>query len=461
MRGGRRVTGAQAGTLIVDRKNGAAALRDPPRTEPPALPRPEALSSSRNAAALGSGARRRAWRLARRDPAERTLRTDMGRRSCDHGNTTTRKPAAASFRDLAVQLPTRQDAYSALQNRHMSDPLTCMTTAGHPVDGVLHVGVRADQPLPDYRACGASPCIYVDPEPATHNRLADQFADDPWHIAVAAACSDRSGDVAPGDAGLDAPPVAPESVDDRASALCTIDDLVENHSPRRCPNLLVIDVPGSELHILQGALRTLASVDGVFLSVSEAPLHPGGCTLTEIQIFLIPYGLLPRWLELDRFGRGRAFFSRPAPEAEILPTYGGNVALGKWAAQSSLSEWSRPTMAEEAGQAVNGQITGDCSFHTDIEDNPWWFVDLGQVHTLTELRIYNRPGPYRARARTLKVLTSRDSKTWQKIHDQAGYSFGGVAGRPLRILLEQHPARYIALRLAERTCLHLDEVEIY
>lgn len=333
-----------------------------------------------------------------------------------------------------------------------------MAAAGHPIDGVLHVGVREDAPLPDYRSCGASPCIYVDKSRETCRRLTELFADDPWHIAV---CADRVGDSASSESALEAFFEKHFGVVRQPVVTSTVDELAAKYSARRLPNLLVIDAPGSELGVLRGAVTTLTAVDGVFLSVSEEPLHPGASTFTEIQIHLISYGLLPRWLEIDRHGRGRAFFSRPAAVATVLPTFEGNLALNKSAAQSSLSEWSRPTIAEEAGRGVNGQITGDCSFHTDNENNPWWLVDLGKVKPLKEIRIFNRPGPYRVRARTLKVFITEDAEGWTEVHDQAGYSFGGTSGVPLRIFLEQHRARFIALRLAERTCLHLDEIEVY
>lgn len=342
----------------------------------------------------------------------------------------------------------------------MPDPLACMEAAGHPANGVLHVGGSKQAPLPDYRSSGASPCIYVDPRQEICDQLSRNLADDPWHIVVNAACAERKEDHG---SDCQSYPIS-NVIDNGAKTLLTtrtLDDLVAEHSAHRPPNLLVIDAPEIGLSILRGGGHTLPAVDGVYVFFDGDLRCPSASIFLDIQICLIPFGLLPRWLELDRAGIGQAFFSRAAPEAEVLPTFGGNLALGKWAAQSSLSEWSRPTVVEEAGRAVNGQITGDCSFHTDTEENPWWFVDLGKVRVLNEIRIYNRPGPYRVRARTLKVVCSVDAKNWTEVHDQAGHSFGGIAKVPLRVLLNKHKARYIALRLFERTCLHLDEVEIY
>ena len=342
----------------------------------------------------------------------------------------------------------------------MPDPFACMEAAGHPVDGVLHVGGGKQALLPDYRSSGASPCIYVDPRQEICDQLSRKLADDPWHRVARAVFADRNKDYRAGCAFNSAMEVG-EIAADPPIVTYTLDEIVAEHSPVRPPNLLVIDAPGSELSILRSGARTLTAVDGVYVSFDGDLRHSSSSMFVDIQVCLIPFGLLPTWLELDRLGIGQAFFSRPAPEAVVLPVFGGNLALGKWAAQSSLSEWSRPTVVEEAARGVNGQITGDCSFHTDTEDNPWWFVDLGKVKILNEIRIYNRPGPYRFRARTLKIVSSVDAKNWVEVHDQAGYSFGGIAKVPLRVMLNKHMARYIALRLFERTCLHLDEVEVY
>lgn len=340
----------------------------------------------------------------------------------------------------------------------MPDPLTCMAIAGHPVEGVLHVGVREGQDLPDYRPCGASPCIYVEPMQAVFDRLVEQFHGDPWHIALSTVCSDEAASRAPADTK---PPSTAFDLSVPVPAFSTVDDLIEAFSPRRPPNLLVLDARGAELLVLRGAAGSLPSIEGVYVAVNETRPHPMACELDEIQSFLKRHNLHLRWLDLDGAGVGHAFFSRRRMITSELPTYNGNLALNKAAYQSSLSMWSRADMQAEAGGAINGEISGEYGFHTEIEDNPWWLVDLGEPHHLREIRIYNRVGQVRSRARTLRVITSEDGAEWWEVHDQGGYTFGGADGRPLRVLLDSWPARYVALRLAERAYLHLDEVEIY
>ena len=334
-----------------------------------------------------------------------------------------------------------------------------MAVAGHPVEGVLHVGVPEGHDLPDYRPSGASPCIYVEPVQSVFDRLIEKLEGDPWHTALLATCSDRPTDREP--AGTSSRSAESGLPSLSAVPIYTIDGLIEAYSARRTPNLLVLDARGAELIVLRGAAGALPSVDGIFVAVSEMRSHPLGCTLNEIQTFLQQFGLRPRWIKMDGEGRGQAFFSRPKAKAPDLPVYSGNLALGKAARQSSLSKWSHPDMFVEAGGAISGRITGECGFHTELEDSPWWLVDLGKPHDLQEVRVYNRLGALRSRARTLRILTSEDGTEWWEVHDQAGYSFGGSDGRPLRVPLDACRARYVALRLAERTWLHLDEVEIY
>lgn len=334
-----------------------------------------------------------------------------------------------------------------------------MASACHPVEGVLHVGVRAGNDLPDYRSSGASPCIYVEPVQATFERLEKQFEDDPWHIALSAVCSDKT--VSSGSTERERKSVGDASSNLSSAPIYTVDSLTKKFSSRRPPNLLVLDARGAELIVLNGANETLPSVDGVFLAVSETRPHPLACALGDIQSFHKCFDLRLRWLDLDGDGRGYAFFSRPRMIEQALPTYGGNLALGKFAHQSSLSQWSRSEMLAEAKGAINGQITGAFGFHTDLEDAAWWLIDLGGPHPLHEIRIYNRLGEVRSRARTLRIVTSEDGEEWWEVHDQAGYTFGGADGRPLRVPLDPCCARYVALRLAERSYFHLDEVEIY
>jgi FkbM family methyltransferase len=358
----------------------------------------------------------------------------------------------------------------------MLDQIAAMKAAFLPIENILHVGASEGQERFDYQSIGVSPCFYVEPIPNVYEILERNLRNIPGHHAIKAVCSDREGEIVQFkiasnggqsssflDFGTHAklyPAISYEAVESMVTT--TIDRLVETYSPRKVPNLWVIDTQGADLHVLQGAKRSLCSVDGVFVEASLRPLYEGGCCLKELTDFLEPYGLLLHWLSLDENGNGDAFFRREKVEPEPLPTYRGNLALNKSATQSSWTEWSDNFLAARGpGGGVNGHISGYFGFHTDEEDRPWWQVDLESQHNLNEIRIYNRVDSGRERARTLQVLLSNDGQEWRCVHDQAGYTFGGKDGRPLRVFLGDEVARYVRLQLNERNFMHLDEVEIY
>jgi hypothetical protein len=140
-----------------------------------------------------------------------------------------------------------------------------------------------------------------------------------------------------------------------------------------------------------------------------------------------------------------------------------NIARGKRATQSSLSAFST---AEGAAGGINGEKTGRFGFHTALEPNPWWSVDLGAPYEISEILIFNRVDTCAERSRTLEASVSLNGTAWTTVYRHAGrLPFGGVTwldGRPpLLITLENCRARYVKLECTEATCFHLDEIEIY
>ncbi len=119
-------------------------------------------------------------------------------------------------------------------------------------------------------------------------------------------------------------------------------------------------------------------------------------------------GPLQHYLDI---GRLRGYQPNARPRKTTLP----NLALGKRAWQSSLSSWSRGrSIEEDAKGAVDGNRHKDYGFHTNVEDNPWWVVDLGAPMAVREIHIYNRRGAESVmrRACPLLVETSLDGHSW-------------------------------------------------
>jgi len=71
--------------------------------------------------------------------------------------------------------------------------------------------------------------------------------------------------------------------------------------------------------------------------------------------------------------------------------------------------------ASDASGAVDGVKNGRYGFHTNMEPNPWWQVDLGARQPIGKIVIYNRldyaPGLHNADY--LVILSSDDGKVWR------------------------------------------------
>ena len=144
----------------------------------------------------------------------------------------------------------------------------------------------------------------------------------------------------------------------------------------------------------------------------------------------------------------------------------GNLCEGKSATQSSLSDYSiGRTIAEDACGAINGRIDGQMKFHTDLEDSPWWQVDLGALFGVTAIRIYNRVDVPEVMARSshLAIEVGLRGDDWVEIYRREDDApFGGVDGHPLIFTpLIPVPGRFVRVRLLRRGYLHLDQVEVF
>jgi len=128
-----------------------------------------------------------------------------------------------------------------------------------------------------------------------------------------------------------------------------------------------------------------------------------------------------------------------------------NLARGKPAQQSSTYSGQYP-----ASNGVDGRQDNGSMFHTGIESNPWWQVDLRGNYALSYIMLYNRTDCCTERERTVQVLLSQNGSNWQTI-----YAHNGTDFRELRVEAGGRPARYVRVQLAEQNYFHLQEVEVY
>lgn len=120
------------------------------------------------------------------------------------------------------------------------------------------------------------------------------------------------------------------------------------------------------------------------------------------------------------------------------------------------------TAGRDAAGAVDGVTTGKWGFHTAIEPDPWWQVDLGERRDLARLVLFNRCDDCGTRNKRIRMLVSDDGEQWTEAWRNPGEMFyGHTDKKPFSVELPDVSARYVRLTLDGTQYLHLDEVEIY
>ena len=125
---------------------------------------------------------------------------------------------------------------------------------------------------------------------------------------------------------------------------------------------------------------------------------------------------------------------------------------------------NRPSVRpeEDAPGACDGVRNGKYGFHTALQNDPWWQVDLLKPVPLEELLVFNRCDGSQRRALRLQILVSADGNRWDPVYQHDGTLFLGHSdNHPLSVDLAGTRARFLRIQVAGETYLHLDEVEIY
>ena len=122
--------------------------------------------------------------------------------------------------------------------------------------------------------------------------------------------------------------------------------------------------------------------------------------------------------------------------------------------------------------AVDGDKTEDYGFHVASDEmDPWWQVDLGSVHRLDRIVVYNRTdGGMANRTRNINVLVAVEAlgraanEAFDTVYKHPGPTFyGAKEKRPLVVEFDEKPvdARIIRLMVPGRCSFALVEVEVY
>ncbi|HVY16843.1 MAG TPA: glycosyltransferase family 2 protein [Rhodopila sp.] len=146
-----------------------------------------------------------------------------------------------------------------------------------------------------------------------------------------------------------------------------------------------------------------------------------------------------------------------------------NVAVRKPTFQSSVYDpqgHPEPAKSRTMDGANSGFRTGTYGFHTALEPQPWWCVDLLWLHRIREIHIYNRMDDpavlHRAAHLQVWAGAGTDTSFWTLLLDRSSDEPFGADRLPLVVKVEQdRPFRFIRIGLADTNYLHLDEVEVY
>jgi hypothetical protein len=139
-----------------------------------------------------------------------------------------------------------------------------------------------------------------------------------------------------------------------------------------------------------------------------------------------------------------------------------DLAFGKPATQSSHSIWSHgSSAAADAALANRDPLPHDFAFHTGIDENPWWQVDLLVLCAIERVEIINRVNESQ-RFTHFRIDVSHDGEEWvtcfTKLDNDA------VSSDPRYptqcILKHQVHARYLRITQLSTSFMHLRKVRV-
>jgi len=93
-------------------------------------------------------------------------------------------------------------------------------------------------------------------------------------------------------------------------------------------------------------------------------------------------------------------------------------------------------------------------FSTQAEDSPWIEFDLGSIASISYVRVINRLDCCQERAVPLVIEVADQRRTWSEVaRREESFVLWSATFR-------RRPARYVRLRVARPSILHLSYVEI-
>jgi FkbM family methyltransferase len=176
------------------------------------------------------------------------------------------------------------------------------------ISSVCHVGAHKGQEISDYLKLRINAAVLIEPVRENYEVLQDLVSSIPNYKAINIAVGNFQGSIKMNLASNDfqsssilQPHLhlheAPNVTFDRVieSKISTLDKIL---SDSYSCDLIVIDVQGYELKVLEGAIRTLKSCNYIFIEVNRAETYKGCAQIKDIDKFLFSHGfrrVLTKW----------------------------------------------------------------------------------------------------------------------------------------------------------------------
>ena len=170
-------------------------------------------------------------------------------------------------------------------------------------------------------------------------------------------------------------------------------------------------------------------------------------------------------LTIVLFAAAAATAGGAPPSADFREQVEADWQLQAQVLSQAASGRARPrgnvTTKTDAAGGCDGIKDGKWGFHTEMCDNPWWQVDLGQPQPIARVVVWNRCDTP-ARTSRLMIKLSDDGKRWRTVYSHNGTPFGGFTDKkPLTVTLANERGRLVRLQIPGRGYFHLDEVEVF
>lgn len=232
------------------------------------------------------------------------------------------------------------------------DITRALTEAGVDIGGVLHVGAHTGQETDTYVRLGAAEVVWVEANPAVIPRLKARV-EPRGQIVLEALLAEEAGRATEllitnnelassmlpfGTVEVEHPEVKVAARVPRVTE--TLDRLWEQHGLSTLGlDLLVLDVQGAELAVLQGGVTALDHMNAVWAEVNEEAVYEGCALLPEVEGFLAERGFERTELVLTPYGYGDALFVRPLGERRPARPAAPAAGAGRrgWAGQAVAS----------------------------------------------------------------------------------------------------------------------------